>query len=509
MKSKTKTKGMQVTQITRTVYRLLLTAYCLLLLTTKSSAAVSINVATSSNIVLSGNSVLVVPGNIIVDGSFIATESSNIKFCGTSLQQIGGSSGISTFQNLELNNSANFKLLGDVTVNGTITLTNGIVSTGTKTLILSETASFSPASGSATSFIDGKIKKTGNNAAFTFPVGDIQDASIVWAPVEIAAWNNQNDFTVHYTFKSPFDSLGYPTWQDGSSLASGLDNVSGNEFWLLNRTGAGTQTPNVKLYWKDAVRSEIANTESDYQEDALTDLALVHWNGTQWENLEGTAVAETWPTGYIQNSINFTDYSPITFGSKTGINPLFIELIAFNANCSKKCMQLNWETASEINNNFFTIERSTDIHNWEVVDTVNGAGNSNQPLQYSHTDANVSEEEVYYYRLGNTDFNGVTEYSNIIAANCKNESFGIISICPNPVVDGDMRYIVYSSENTEVEAFVTNVLGQVLAKEKLPVKKGTSLLSMDVSHLNNAIYFFKVSTTNGLYKDCKQLIIDK
>src|SRR3989339_683709 len=58
MKSKTKTKGMQVTQITRTVYRLLLTAYCLLLLTTKSSAAVSINVATSSNIVLSGNSVL-------------------------------------------------------------------------------------------------------------------------------------------------------------------------------------------------------------------------------------------------------------------------------------------------------------------------------------------------------------------------------------------------------------------------------------------------------------------
>ncbi|MBI5217670.1 MAG: hypothetical protein HY958_01900, partial [Bacteroidia bacterium] len=293
--------------------------------------------------------------------------------------------------------------------NGTVTLTSGIVSTGIKILSLAETASFSPAAGSATGFIDGKVKKTGNNAAFTFPVGDIQGATVVWAPLDIAAYNNTNDFTVHYTYKSPYDSLTYcPTWNTGSNLAPTLYDVSGKEFWLIDRTGAGAQTPAVTLYWKDAVKSDILgnaipnSSSTAYDAAALADLTLVHWNSStsKWDDMGGTA-AGTWPAGQITNSTTFSSYSPITFGSKTGKNPLPIELLSFTATCTQNqapspkpqepktknpAILLEWSTATETNNAYFTIERSSDAQNWELIATVNGAGNSNTVLNYSYTD---------------------------------------------------------------------------------------------------------------------------
>ncbi|MBI4947056.1 MAG: T9SS type A sorting domain-containing protein [Bacteroidetes bacterium] len=69
--------------------------------------------------------------------------------------------------------------------------------------------------------------------------------------------------------------------------------------------------------------------------------------------------------------------------------------------------------------------------------------------------------------------------------------------------------MVCSSENTEITASVTDVLGRVLVLKKFSVEKGVNHMEIDVSTLSSAIYFFKVATSNGLYKDCKQLIIDK
>ncbi|HBX51532.1 MAG: hypothetical protein A2275_18600 [Bacteroidetes bacterium RIFOXYA12_FULL_35_11] len=476
-----------------------------------NATPVHISVPSGFKYVLSGNVILSVTGNLTVNGTFSASSSSTVKFCGTALQQIGGSSGVNTFQNVVFNNSANFKLLGDVTVNGITSLSGGIVCTGTKTLILPSSASFSPATGSATSFIDGKIKKTGNNASFIFPTGDIQEASVVWAPVEIAAWDNSNDFTAHYTFKSPNDSLGIHTWQDGYSLDAGLDHVSGKEFWLIDRTGAGTQTPTITLYWKDAVKSDILgnaipnSSSTAYDADALADLTLVHWNGSQWDDMGGTA-SGTWPTGQITNTTAFSSYSPITFGSKTGKNPLPIELLAFSANCNNNNVVINWETASETNNSYFSVERSTNAQDWYVIATIQGAGNSNQNLLYSYTDTDISEEGLYYYRLGNIDYNGVIEYSNTVSTSCNKEPFSIISIYPNPVIN-EMHFMVCSSENTEVEASVTDVLGRVLILRKFPIEKGVTHLSMNVSNLNCALYFFKINTIDGLSMDCKQLKI--
>jgi hypothetical protein len=85
--------------------------------------------------------------------------------------------------------------------------------------------------------------------------------------------------------------------------------------------------------------------------------------------------------------------------SVSGINivPLPIELLSFNAEAfSSGYVQLNWKTISETNNDYFSIERSADGLNFELMGIVDGAGNSNQILDYSTRDLNPLSGTGYY-----------------------------------------------------------------------------------------------------------------
>jgi hypothetical protein len=86
-----------------------------------------------------------------------------------------------------------------------------------------------------------------------------------------------------------------------------------------------------------------------------------------------------------------------------------IELVSFEAKPTiYNTVDLTWVTASELNNDFFTIERSIDGLNWEIVDTLSGAGTTNQENNYKLTDKRP-HFGLSYYRLKQTDFDGTTE----------------------------------------------------------------------------------------------------
>jgi hypothetical protein len=86
-----------------------------------------------------------------------------------------------------------------------------------------------------------------------------------------------------------------------------------------------------------------------------------------------------------------------------------IELINFIPHVQDNWVNLKWQTASEINNDYFTIEKSKTASNWIIVTQVNGAGNSSNILSYSTTDQ-IPYNGISYYRLKQTDFNGQFEY---------------------------------------------------------------------------------------------------
>ena len=97
------------------------------------------------------------------------------------------------------------------------------------------------------------------------------------------------------------------------------------------------------------------------------------------------------------------------------LTPLPIELISFNGLNDNSKNLLTWSTASEYNNDFFTIERSIDGNNWEIVSIIDGVGTSTSIMNYSYLDYTFTKNSINYYRLKQTDFNGQYKYSSIIA----------------------------------------------------------------------------------------------
>lgn len=105
-----------------------------------------------------------------------------------------------------------------------------------------------------------------------------------------------------------------------------------------------------------------------------------------------------------------------------------IELISFEAKLNtNNQVDIFWATASEQNNDFFTIERSTDGLNWEIVTTVAGAGNSINRIDYHAYDARPVSG-ISYYRLKQTDFDGAFEYSYIVSVFNGNEEIQLIKV---------------------------------------------------------------------------------
>ena len=100
-------------------------------------------------------------------------------------------------------------------------------------------------------------------------------------------------------------------------------------------------------------------------------------------------------------------------GACTDGTPLPIELVSFEAHLNINQVDLKWITASEKNNDFFTIERSTDGENFTEVFHVEGAGNSNQYLEYFDIDYEPMVG-IVYYRLKQTDFDGQYAYSGLV-----------------------------------------------------------------------------------------------
>ena len=109
-----------------------------------------------------------------------------------------------------------------------------------------------------------------------------------------------------------------------------------------------------------------------------------------------------------------------------------VELVDFDAEVRNDLIHLSWSTASEINNEGFEIERSTDGRNFDFIAFAEGHGNTTIMKDYSYKDDNVKEGQTYYYRLRQVDFDGAFEYSQVVAANLQITETVAGNFYPNP-----------------------------------------------------------------------------
>jgi hypothetical protein len=364
-------------------------------------------------------------GNLTNNGTFTSS-GGTIYITGTDYQLIDGNSKITTY-NTVLNNDSSAKLDNQLEVMNTLIFAKGKLITDRSdatSQFLNFLAGSSYSGFSDARFVDGVVRKTGNSA-FTFPVGD----SIQMQPISISAPSSVTDhFTGYYQYADPMDVSYDPT-----SFGPGINNVSRCEYWVMNPTG-GNSTVRMTLSF-DLFSCGIYETE---------DLLVVRWDGTQWVT-DGTVnvsgLAENGTIEMDSPCLDCGSFNAFTLASSSPLNPLPVELLFFDAKLKDRTVDITWQTASEHNNDYFSIERSQDGINFEVITIVPGAGNSTDLLSYFSKDPNPYEG-TSYYRLKQTDYDGAYEYSPIRVVQLSGE--GAISIFPNPSSNGT---VTFSSSN--------------------------------------------------------------
>lgn len=188
-------------------------------------------------------------------------------------------------------------------------------------------------------------------------------------------------------------------------------------------------------------------------------------------------------------------------------NPLPVELLSFNANCQDNgSVLISWTTATEISNDYFTIQRSTDGKQWANIGTVTGAGNSNQVLNYEFTD-NEPLQELSYYRLMQTDYNGAFEVFDMAAVQCTMfEKAPVISPVPASdfvTIDFEMQQVI--TDPVKVNIYTSG--GQLVYTRDFYGSNGNNY-QIDVTGLNNGIYFMHVIIADK-YLFTKKFIVEK
>ncbi len=223
------------------------------------------------------------------------------------------------------------------------------------------------------------------------------------------------------------------------------------------------------------------------------------WSGTGvWLSPPGTnnyGIVQT--PGLGTYSVQVADNNGCTGVASITLPLVPVELISFTATKSNDVTLLNWTTASEVNNNYFAIEHSTDAEQFSQIGKVlSKNGNSTSILKYDFIHTNPSKG-INYYRLKQIDFDGSYTYSDVRSVIFGSQS-GLI-IYPNPTHEMLMVEIPSGmDENAILE--ITNATGQVVRSLNNPQDNG-KIISLNVKDLADGYYFLQIKTTANIFRE--------
>lgn len=186
----------------------------------------------------------------------------------------------------------------------------------------------------------------------------------------------------------------------------------------------------------------------------------------------------------------------IGFGfNDPGGSGLPITLLDFKGEYKDDVTELTWSTATEVNNDHFTIERSKDGITWQTIGLVAGHGNSSQENEYSLTDEHPYAG-ITYYRISQTDFDGSTHTYDPITVNVRSPDWKVF---PNPATD----HILISGEYKTKSIAIFNMLGEIALTEIHP---NENAMDMSIETLTKGMYYMRLISEYGETKTIKILI---
>lgn len=393
-------------------------------------------------------------GDLVIDGSLTIASGTTLDLDGNKIE-FGKNDNTATFlNNGTIQNSSDFKIKGDGLVGagpfgtnyGTIDVTKmhignndgggKVTNESTGTINLTSTADNSM-------HLDGTIC----NKGIVDLAGGLQSHGGI---VECGGIFNAALFDLGAGKGAEGGASGGPTVIDSQSLSDGS-----------GCSGANSSSP---VYVIDG-----GNTEYTYQE-LLDDFGL-----TDTDNFD-------------------LDANGVT---SCGQAPLPVELLYFSAKVEEEHqVKIEWATATETNNDYFVVERSTSGTDWEEVAMIGGAGNSTETLYYTEADT-YPHSGISYYQLKQVDYDGTQSYSEIVPVSIKYRTS--LRLSPNPTTGS---FVIEGEDVENSEITMTNMLGQ---KANISIITNTNEALIQTSVLKKGAYLVAINR-NGI-KDVRKVLI--
>ena len=257
----------------------------------------------------------------------------------------------------------------------------------------------------------------------------------------------------------------------------------------------------IRLYYSGAARADFTGVPTIYHYDT---------NDNEWKAVATNAEVAEGGAYYVETTDFHAGFSKVSVSDSDA--PLPVELTSFAANVINDRIDLHWQTATEVDNYGFQVQRKKSKvkseNDWEEIGFIEGNGNSNSPKEYSFTD-NTAINGKYSYRLKQIDFDGQFEYSDVVEVEINNlpTEFSLSQNYPNPF--NPITKISFTlPKESYVKLIIYNSLGEQVAKLIDGFKGvGKYQVNFDASHLSSGLYFYRISAGN--FVASKKLILVK
>jgi hypothetical protein len=414
-----------------------------------------------------------------------------------------------TFNNITVSNSNNLVLAGDVTVNNLLTFTSGYINTGVNNLTIGENG-LAVVGATDAAHINGNCSKIFNNgsaeAEFNFPVGNGADTL---RPIKliVPAGASTTTFKVKYNHErstTAGGNIGNGGGVDGSTLnhisgymdpttQGGLASDLSNGYYFNITRPSGAKGAQLYLEWSSADTWGTGGGDTESLKFARYNLVSNHW-----ESAGGTlgGLGQARLGNLTSEAILDFSGGEFTLGSTDIGLFLPIDLLSFEGECIDNKTNLEFVVASQVNNDYFTIKRSTNNFEWEEVGYINGGGTNNEEITYTWTD-HSPKSGVNYYKLFQTDIDGLSKSFSPIAINCESKVEDY-HIYPNPTngivsVEFDLEYY----QGDDIQMVLKDFKGVIVKSYPIELKRGYNNFEVDLNNLPNGFYVLSYSGTKN------------
>lgn len=459
----------------------------------------NIHVGVGSVLEITGNTagdgagcILSFKGDLINEGTITTSGNTNtindLELNGTSNQNISNTGTLSGSRLVFImNNSAGATLNSKLTLPGNLSLLNGKIRTTATNILemLPNTVATPDLVNPEISFVEGPMRKIGDDPDFTFPVGK----GGVYAPITmntVSGAGTDDVFTAEYIRGNPQSAIG-----SAYDALSNFDHISYVEYWRLTQDNG------------NAIKSiAVAVSAASFCKDLDNTFVSRYQPGTGWVNegrqvmgmpsSSGPFVVATLRIGPA-NTISQFGYFTLATNQPFAINPLPVKLMFFNSTkLSDKKALLEWELAECcVNAVKFQVEKAGADQRFFSIATTGGNEASRFYSVYDHD----LKAGLNYYRLKITDVDGTTFYSRIVVV--MNGVSGVLLTLSPAVTNGEVRLTITSATALPVDLLVADMTGRIVQKNQYKIQPGNNTIPLSLAHLHNGAYLIYGLTANG------------